>query len=118
MESRALAGLKGYITNLEAPPPFVMAAYRQLWQIEKGFRMSKTDRATGWSIKKLARSLPVPQHRGPNADHSLYAGTPLDDADTRRAQSSQRSQERQPFNTNLSQIRSAVRHGSNHRRSR
>jgi hypothetical protein len=43
-KSRALAGLKGYITNLEAPTAeYVMGAYHQLWQIEKSFRMSKTD---------------------------------------------------------------------------
>ncbi|HEY6685776.1 MAG TPA: IS1634 family transposase [Propionibacteriaceae bacterium] len=43
-KARALAGLKGYVTNLEAPTPeFVMGAYHQLWQIEKSFRMSKTD---------------------------------------------------------------------------
>jgi hypothetical protein len=43
-KARALAGLKGYITNLEAPTPeFVMGAYHQLWQIEKSFRMSKSD---------------------------------------------------------------------------
>jgi hypothetical protein len=43
-KARALAGLKGYITNLEAPTPeYVMGAYHQLWQIEKSFRMSKTD---------------------------------------------------------------------------
>jgi hypothetical protein len=46
------------------------------------------ERATGWSVKKLLRTLSVPQHRRPNADHSLHAGTPLGDADTRRAQSS------------------------------
>jgi hypothetical protein len=34
MKSRALARLKGYFTNLEAPTPqFVMAAYHRLWQI-------------------------------------------------------------------------------------
>jgi hypothetical protein len=43
-KARALAGLKGYITNLEAPTAeFVMGAYHQLWQIERSFRMSKTD---------------------------------------------------------------------------
>jgi hypothetical protein len=43
-KARAMAGLKGYVTNLQAPTPeFVMAAYHQLWQIEKSFRMSKTD---------------------------------------------------------------------------
>jgi hypothetical protein len=43
-KARAQAGLKGYVTNLEAPTvEYVMAAYHQLWQIEKSFRMSKTD---------------------------------------------------------------------------
>ena len=43
-KARALAGLKGYITNLEAPTAeYVMSAYHQLWQIEKSFRMTKTD---------------------------------------------------------------------------
>ena len=42
--TRALAGLKGYITNLEAPTPdYVLGAYHQLWKIEKSFRMSKSD---------------------------------------------------------------------------
>ena len=43
-KARALAGMKSYITNLEAPTPeFVLGAYHQLWQIEKSFRMSKSD---------------------------------------------------------------------------
>src|SRR5215203_1204729 len=43
-KARTLAGLKGYVTNLQAPTPdFVLGAYHQLWQIEKSFRMSKTD---------------------------------------------------------------------------
>ena len=43
-KARALAGLKGYVTNLQAPTAeYVMGAYHQLWQIEKSFRMSKTD---------------------------------------------------------------------------
>jgi hypothetical protein len=43
-KTRALAGWKGYVTNLEAPTPeYVLGAYHQLWQIEKSFRMSKTD---------------------------------------------------------------------------
>jgi hypothetical protein len=43
-KTRALAGLKGYVTNLPDPTPeFVMAAYHQLWQVEKSFRMSKSD---------------------------------------------------------------------------
>ena len=43
-KTRALAGVKGYVTNLPDPTPeFVMGAYHQLWQVEKSFRMSKTD---------------------------------------------------------------------------
>jgi hypothetical protein len=43
-KTRALAGLKGYVTNLAAPSPeYVLGAYHQLWQIEKSFRMSKSD---------------------------------------------------------------------------
>ena len=43
-KTRALAGLKGYITNLQAPTPdYVLGAYHQLWKIEKSFRMSKSD---------------------------------------------------------------------------
>ena len=43
-KTRALAGLKGYVTNLEAPTAkFVIDTYHQLWQIEKSFRMSKSD---------------------------------------------------------------------------
>ncbi len=49
-KARALAGLKGYVTNLRACPDgtpvtaeFVIGAYHQLFQIEKSFRMSKHD---------------------------------------------------------------------------
>jgi hypothetical protein len=49
-KARALAGLKGYITNLAACPDgtpvtaeFVISAYHQLFQIEKSFRMAKSD---------------------------------------------------------------------------
>jgi hypothetical protein len=43
-KARALAGWKGYITNIERPTPqFVIDAYHQLWKIEKSFRMSKHD---------------------------------------------------------------------------
>jgi hypothetical protein len=49
-KARALAGLKGYITNLAACPggtpvtaEFVIAAYHRLFEIEKSFRMSKHD---------------------------------------------------------------------------
>jgi hypothetical protein len=49
-KARALAGLKGYVTNLAACPDgtpvtaeFVIGAYHQLFQIEKSFRMAKSD---------------------------------------------------------------------------
>lgn len=43
-KTRALAGWKGYTTNLaSASPTFVIDAYHQLWHIEKSFRMSKHD---------------------------------------------------------------------------
>ena len=43
-KTRALAGWKGYTTNLTTmSPEFVIEAYRQLWHIEKSFRMSKHD---------------------------------------------------------------------------
>src|SRR5262249_13664523 len=49
-KARALAGLKGYVTNLSAcpdgtpiTPQFVIDAYHRLFQIEKSFRMSKHD---------------------------------------------------------------------------
>ena len=49
-KARALAGLKGYVSNLAACPDgtpitaeFVIDAYHRLFQIEKSFRMSKHD---------------------------------------------------------------------------
>jgi hypothetical protein len=45
-KARSLAGLKGYVTNLDpqsADADFVIGAYHQLFQIEKSFRMSKHD---------------------------------------------------------------------------
>jgi len=49
-KARALAGIKGYLTNLAACPDgtpvtadFVIGAYHQLFQIEKSFRMAKSD---------------------------------------------------------------------------
>jgi hypothetical protein len=36
-------GLKGYLTNTSLPAEQVMANYAQLWQVEKAFRISKTD---------------------------------------------------------------------------
>jgi transposase len=49
-KARDLAGLKGYITNLAAcpdgtpvTPEFAIGSYHELWNIEKSFRMSKSD---------------------------------------------------------------------------
>jgi len=36
-------GLKGYITNCELKPEVIIENYKNLWHIEKAFRMSKTD---------------------------------------------------------------------------
>ncbi|TAM72092.1 MAG: IS1634 family transposase [Microbacteriaceae bacterium] len=44
--ARQLAGLKGYVTNLPTatmPGAAVIAAYHDLWQVEKSFRMAKSD---------------------------------------------------------------------------
>ena len=49
-KARALAGIKGYVTNLAAcpdgtpvTPEFVIGSYHQLYEIERSFRMSKHD---------------------------------------------------------------------------
>lgn len=49
-KARALAGIKGYITNLRACPDgspataeFAISSYHRLFEIEKSFRMSKHD---------------------------------------------------------------------------
>ena len=45
-KARALAGVKGYVTNIADPTSeFVIDAYHRLFQIEKSFRMSKSDLA-------------------------------------------------------------------------
>jgi len=36
-------GLKGYMTNTDLPPAEIIESYGQLWQIERAFRISKTD---------------------------------------------------------------------------
>jgi len=44
--ARQLAGLKGYVTNIPAATldgAAVIAAYHDLWQVERSFRMAKTD---------------------------------------------------------------------------
>lgn len=45
-KAKALAGIKGYVTNLptnEAGNATVIAYYHQLWHVEQTFRMSKSD---------------------------------------------------------------------------
>jgi hypothetical protein len=45
-KARALAGVKGYVTNIANPTPeFVIDAYHRLLQIERSFRMAKSDLA-------------------------------------------------------------------------
>jgi hypothetical protein len=42
-EARRKAGIKGYVTDLHVPAQEVIDAYHQLFQVEKSFRMSKSD---------------------------------------------------------------------------
>ena len=57
-KARALAGLKGYVTNLTGQTPeFVIGAYHQLWRIEKAFRMSKHDLAARPIYHRLQDSI-------------------------------------------------------------
>src|SRR5690606_29132218 len=61
-KARALAGLKGYVTNLDgASAEFVIGAYHRLFQIEKSFRMSKHD----------LRARPIYHHKRQSIDARL-----------------------------------------------
>jgi transposase len=42
-KARALAGVKGYVSNLNIPDEEVIAYYHQLFQVEAAFRMAKSD---------------------------------------------------------------------------
>lgn len=42
-KAKALAGIKGYVTNLAIPDKQIIISYHQLWHVEKSFRMSKSD---------------------------------------------------------------------------
>jgi transposase len=42
-KARTLAGIKGYVTNLDIPDQEVIAYYHQLFQVEATFRMAKSD---------------------------------------------------------------------------
>jgi hypothetical protein len=60
--ARALAGIKGYTTNLPDPDAeFVIGAYHRLWRIEKSFRMSKHD----------LRARPIYHHKRDSIDAHL-----------------------------------------------
>lgn len=39
----ALAGIKGYVTDLDLPPENIITAYHQLFEVEATFRMAKSD---------------------------------------------------------------------------
>jgi hypothetical protein len=61
-KARGLAGIKGYITNIDNPTPeFVIGAYHQLWHVEKSFRMSKHD----------LRARPIYHHKRESIDAHL-----------------------------------------------
>jgi len=61
-KARALAGIKGYITNIPGPDPdTVIGAYHQLWHVEKSFRMSKHD----------LRARPIYHHKRESIDAHL-----------------------------------------------
>lgn len=42
-KAKALAGFKGYITNLNLPAQEIIDRYHDLWHVEASFRMSKSD---------------------------------------------------------------------------
>ena len=53
-KARALAGLKGYVTNLDATAEFIIDAYHRLFQIEKAFACPSTTCAPGRSTTTSA----------------------------------------------------------------
>jgi hypothetical protein len=58
--ARQLAGLKGYVTNLPAETmsgQAVIDAYHDMWQVEKSFRVAKSD-------LRGPADLPPGRHRG------------------------------------------------------
>lgn len=50
-------GLKGYLTNCKQEPKIIIENYKNLWQIEKAFRMSKTDLRIRPIYHRLARRI-------------------------------------------------------------
>lgn len=60
-KARALAGIKGYTTNISNPTPeFAISSCAVLWPIEKSFRMSHTtcapDRSTTTNARRSTRT--------------------------------------------------------------
>lgn len=43
LADRVWDGLKGYVTNTQLTPAQIVDSYRQLWQVERTFRITKTD---------------------------------------------------------------------------
>jgi len=42
-DARRRAGIKGYVTNLDIDPLIIINAYHQLFEVERSFRMAKSD---------------------------------------------------------------------------
>lgn len=58
--ARSLAGIKGYVTNIdpaEMDAPAVAAAYHDLYQVERSFRMTKSDLAARPVFHRLQDSI-------------------------------------------------------------
>jgi hypothetical protein len=58
--ARSLAGIKGYVTNIPAQTmdgPAVVAAYHDLYQVERSFRMTKSDLAARPVFHRLKDSI-------------------------------------------------------------
>jgi hypothetical protein len=58
--ARSLAGIKGYVTNIPAETmdgPAVVAAYHDLYQVERSFRMTKSDLAARPVFHRLKDSI-------------------------------------------------------------
>jgi hypothetical protein len=58
--ARYLAGLKGYVTNIDADTmdgQQVVAAYRKLYQVEQSFRMAKSDLAARPMFHRISDSI-------------------------------------------------------------
>ena len=58
--ARYLAGLKGYVTNIDTDTmdgPHVVAAYHELYQVERSFRMAKSDLAARPMFHRIRDSI-------------------------------------------------------------